>query len=69
MNDRSSYSKAETNTHKYRAYFPAGNDVLPVGIIMLSKEKRIKTINKTAIEILNLDPSVQWVGENISDVF
>ncbi|MGB9747357.1 MAG: response regulator [Bacteroidales bacterium] len=44
-------------------------DVLPVGIIILSKEKRIKTINKTAIEILNLDPSVQWVGENISDRF
>ena len=44
-------------------------DVLPVGIIILSKEKRIKTINKTAIDILNLDPSVHWVGENISDRF
>jgi len=51
--------------HAYRQII----DVLPVGIIILSKEKRIKTINKTAIEILNLDPGAQWIGENISDRF
>lgn len=61
-------NQKETLTNTERT-FRQIMDVLPVGIIMLSKEKRIKTINKTAIEILNLDPGVQWVGENISDRF
>jgi signal transduction histidine kinase/CheY-like chemotaxis protein len=44
-------------------------DLLPIGIIILNKEKTIKTINQTAISILNIRPLENLIGQNISDRF
>jgi signal transduction histidine kinase/CheY-like chemotaxis protein len=44
-------------------------DLLPIGIIILSKDKTIKTINQTAINILNIRPLENLIGQNISDRF
>jgi signal transduction histidine kinase/CheY-like chemotaxis protein len=44
-------------------------DLLPIGIIILNKEKTIKTINQTAINILNIRPMENLIGQNISDRF
>ncbi|MFN8207369.1 MAG: response regulator [Bacteroidales bacterium] len=44
-------------------------DLLPIGIIILNREKTIKTINQTAISILNIRPMENLIGQNISDRF